>query len=75
MSKDTEIPCKTILAGTIAKSLLTEVREGLSKLGTVPHLCGILANDDPSAQVYAEWTGKTCKDKYDSYYKLSDSSG
>ena len=64
MSKDPETPCKTILAGTIAKGLLNEVKDGLSKLRTKPHLCGILANDDPSAQVYAEWTGKTCKEKY-----------
>ena len=60
-----EIPafCKTILANTIAKTLLNEITTGLSKLSTKPHLCGILANDDPAAQVYADWTGKTCKDK------------
>ena len=65
MSKDSETLCKTILAGTIAKGILNEVKEGLSKLGAKPHLCGILANDDPAAQVYADWTGRTCKEKYD----------
>ena len=65
MSKDSETSCKTILAGTIAKGLLGEVKEGLEKLGSIPHLLGILANDDPAAKTYADWTGKTCRDKYD----------
>jgi methylenetetrahydrofolate dehydrogenase (NAD+) len=55
--------CKTILAATIATSLLSEVREGLSKLKETPHLVGILANDDPAAKLYAEWTRKTCEAK------------
>ena len=29
-----------------------------------PHLLGILANDDPAAVTYAEWTGRSCVDKY-----------
>lgn len=60
--------CKTILANTIAKTLLNEVSEGLEKLKSssksAPHLLGLLANDDPAAKVYADWTGKTCKEKY-----------
>jgi methylenetetrahydrofolate dehydrogenase (NAD+) len=64
MSKESEVPCKTILASTIAKGLLHEVNDGLRTLGSKPHLLGILANDDPAAKVYADWTGKTCKDKY-----------
>jgi methylenetetrahydrofolate dehydrogenase (NAD+) len=63
MPPEPEVFCKTILAGTIAKTLLTEVKTGLEKLGTKPHLCGILDNDDPAALVYADWTGKTCKEK------------
>ena len=55
--------CKVILANNIAKSLLVEVQDGLSKLGKVPHLVGILGNTDPSAKLYAEWTGKTCEQK------------
>ena len=65
MSKEAATSCRSILAGTIAKGLLNEVREGLDKLGSKPHLLGILANDDPAAKTYADWTGKTCKDKYD----------
>ena len=56
MSKDSSTSCKTILAGTIAKGLLGEVNEGLEKLASKPH---------PAARTYADWTGKTCKDKYD----------
>jgi methylenetetrahydrofolate dehydrogenase (NAD+) len=62
MTQPAETLCKTILANTIAKSLQAEVQTNLSKLGTTPHLLGILANDDPAAKVYADWTGKTCKD-------------
>ena len=55
--------CKVVLAGTIAKGLLTEVSEGLKRLDRPPHLLGILANADPSARLYAEWTEKTCREK------------
>jgi len=63
MSKDSPLPCKVILAGNIAKSLMTEVVAGLQKLDRKPHLLGILANADPAAKIYAEWTEKTCKEK------------
>jgi methylenetetrahydrofolate dehydrogenase (NAD+) len=63
MSNDAPTSCKTILAGTIAKGLLSEVQAGLSKLDRQPHLLGILGNDDPAAKVYANWTQKTCKEK------------
>jgi len=52
--------CKVILANTIAKSILTEVHSGLAQLDRKPHLLGILANTDPAAKVYADWTEKTC---------------
>lgn len=58
--------CKVILAGTVAKGLLTEVSEGLSKLGRPgknPLLVGFLANTDPAARKYAEWTDRTCREK------------
>ena len=62
MSSNPSHFCKTILAGTIAKNILAEVTAGVAKLGKQPHLLGILANDDPAAQVYADWTGKTAKE-------------
>ncbi len=55
--------CKVILAGTIANGLLAEVKEGLSGLGKKPALVGFLANEDPAAQMYADWSAKTCIEK------------
>lgn len=55
--------CKVILAGTIAKGLLSEVADGLSKLTEKPKLVGFLANEDPAAHMYADWSAKTCREK------------
>jgi methylenetetrahydrofolate dehydrogenase (NAD+) len=55
--------CKVVLAANIAKKLQAEVAEGLAKLSRKPHLVGFLANKDPAARMYADWTGKTCIDK------------
>ena len=55
--------CKVVLANSIAKKLLAEVAEGLSKLDEKPKLVGLLANEDPAAQMYADWSAKTCIEK------------
>lgn len=55
--------CKVVLAATIAKGLLAEVCDDLKRLDRPPHLLGVLANADPAARLYAEWTEKTCKEK------------
>ena len=55
--------CKVVLAGNIAKALLAEVADGLAKLNQQPQLVGLLANDDPAAQMYADWSAKTCIEK------------
>lgn len=55
--------CKTISAVAPAKALLSEVAEGVSKMQRTPVLAGFLANTDPAARKYAEWTGRTCKEK------------
>lgn len=55
--------CKVVLAGSIAKKLLEEVKDGLQKLDRPPQLHGYLANQDPAARMYADWTAKTCKEK------------
>lgn len=59
--------CKVILAETIAKNLLAEVKESLNSMqskGTQqPQLAAFLANDDPAAVKYAEWSKKTCEEK------------
>ncbi|KAK3298981.1 uncharacterized protein B0H64DRAFT_86523 [Chaetomium fimeti] len=63
-----EVPktCRVILADTIAKKLLAEVKETLAGFqGTAvskPTLAAFLANDDPSAQQYADWSKKTCEE-------------
>mmetsp|Transcript_7097 Transcript_7097/g.21193 ORF Transcript_7097/g.21193 Transcript_7097/m.21193 type:complete len:386 (-) Transcript_7097:385-1542(-) len=52
-------------AGTIAEPFREEIRLKVKKLKEAgidaPLLVGLLANTDPSAKQYAEWTGKTLK--------------
>ncbi|KAH6998111.1 hypothetical protein BGZ61DRAFT_470763 [Ilyonectria robusta] len=63
-----EIPktCKVITADTIAKKLLVEVKETLAKVQgdapAQPTLAAFLANGDPAAVKYAEWSKKTCEE-------------
>lgn len=51
-------------AGSIAKPFREEVRSQVQKLKDsgidAPLLVGLLANTDPAARKYAEWTGKAC---------------
>jgi methylenetetrahydrofolate dehydrogenase (NAD+) len=59
--------CKVILANTIAKKLLDEVKGSLENFlaqgGVRPTLVAFLANEDPAAVKYAEWSQKTCEEK------------
>lgn len=55
--------CKVVLANSIAKSLLSEVTAGIQKLDRAPRLHGFLANQDPAARMYADWSAKTCTEK------------
>lgn len=61
MSTDTKPAGRTILASTIAKEFVDEITGQLEELEFKPKLVGFLANDDPAAQMYANWTGKTCE--------------
>ncbi|KAI0484665.1 methylenetetrahydrofolate dehydrogenase [Xylariaceae sp. FL0804] len=58
--------CKVILANTIAKGLLSEVTATLKTVQKncegKPTLVAFLANGDPAAVKYAEWSKKTCED-------------
>lgn len=54
--------CKVVLASSIAKKLLSEVHADLRTLNRPPRLHGYLANADPAAKMYADWTAKTCAD-------------
>lgn len=53
-----------MLAKHVANGLLAEVQEGVRTLEKPPHLVGFLANNDPAALMYAQWTQKTCEEKY-----------
>lgn len=56
--------CKVILADTIAKRLLQEVKDTLVSIGNgKPTLAAFLANNDEAAVKYAEFTQKTCQEK------------
>lgn len=67
-SQDVPKTCKVILADNIAKNLLAEVTETLKTIQldapSRPTLVAFLANDDPAAMKYAEWSKKTCEEKY-----------
>lgn len=52
---------RTILASTIAKPYVEEITQQVEALPLKPRLVGILANGDPAAEMYANWTGKTCE--------------
>jgi len=51
---------RKVLADEVAKPFRQEIREAVAKLdGSLgPKLVGFLANGDPAARQYAEWTGK-----------------
>jgi hypothetical protein len=55
--------CKVMLSKHVANGLLQEVQEGLKTLEKPPHLVGFLANNDPAALMYAQWTQKTCEEQ------------
>mmetsp|Transcript_7501 Transcript_7501/g.9776 ORF Transcript_7501/g.9776 Transcript_7501/m.9776 type:complete len:370 (+) Transcript_7501:181-1290(+) len=52
-------------AGVVAKPFREEIKEKIKFLKSqgidAPLLVGLLANTDPAAKKYAEWTGKACK--------------
>ncbi|CAG8631576.1 10186_t:CDS:2 [Paraglomus brasilianum] len=54
--------CKTIQAAEIATGHIEELKKPISSRGISPKLVGFLANDDPAAAKYAEWTAKSCQE-------------
>lgn len=52
---------RTILASTIAKQYVDEIIAKVQELQNKPKLVGFLANGDPAAEMYANWTRKTCE--------------
>eukprot|EP00123_Amoebidium_parasiticum_P009127 comp19266_c0_seq1/m.22070 comp19266_c0_seq1/g.22070 ORF comp19266_c0_seq1/g.22070 comp19266_c0_seq1/m.22070 type:complete len:352 (-) comp19266_c0_seq1:96-1151(-) len=55
-----KMACRVVNAADIAKPYEDEIRQQVSKLPVAPLLVGFLANKDPAARKYAEWTAKTC---------------
>jgi 5,10-methylene-tetrahydrofolate dehydrogenase/methenyl tetrahydrofolate cyclohydrolase len=51
-----------VLAAAIAKKFIDEIMEQVSKLDPPPKLVGFLANADPAAKMYADFTKKTSLD-------------
>jgi len=51
---------RKLLADEVAKPFREEIKEAVAKLegGVGPKLIGLLANGDPAARKYAEWTAK-----------------
>ncbi|GAN06088.1 methylenetetrahydrofolate dehydrogenase [Mucor ambiguus] len=52
--------CKTILASKVSASFRNQIKEDIKERNIKPKLVGFLANEDPAAMKYAEWTSKTC---------------
>lgn len=63
MATNSAPTCKVVLSKNVANGLLAEVQEGVKTLEKPPHLVGFLANNDPAALMYAQWTEKTCQEK------------
>ncbi|ORY81883.1 hypothetical protein BCR37DRAFT_358030 [Protomyces lactucae-debilis] len=51
--------CRVISAAKIAEPFQQEIKSNVAKLGYSPVLRAFLANSDPSAKEYADWTAKT----------------
>lgn len=49
---------RKINAEDVASPFRKEIRDTIEKIGVGPKLVGFLANGDPAARKYAEWTGK-----------------
>ncbi|KAI8327455.1 hypothetical protein BD560DRAFT_361476 [Blakeslea trispora] len=52
--------CKTILASKVSASFRDQIKADIKERQIHPKLVGFLANEDPAAMKYAEWTSKTC---------------
>ncbi|CAM0139491.1 unnamed protein product [Umbelopsis sp. WA50703] len=52
--------CKTVLASKVSASFRDQIKKDIKERNVKPKLVGFLANEDPAAIKYAEWTAKTC---------------
>ncbi|KAI8893479.1 hypothetical protein BC833DRAFT_608187 [Globomyces pollinis-pini] len=51
---------KVVQASEVAASFINDIKAKVLTLDKKPTLVGFLANDDPAAKKYAQWTAKTC---------------
>ncbi|KAI8586656.1 hypothetical protein BDZ88DRAFT_428054 [Geranomyces variabilis] len=56
------MPCQVVKVADVARPFITELKTKVATLPSPPLLLAFLANDDPAARKYAEWTAKTCAD-------------
>ncbi|RUS19661.1 hypothetical protein BC937DRAFT_87140 [Endogone sp. FLAS-F59071] len=54
--------CKVVLSSEVAASFRKEIHNVITERGVRPKLVGFLANHDPAAGKYAEWTAKSCEE-------------
>ncbi|KAI8060222.1 hypothetical protein BC940DRAFT_312519 [Gongronella butleri] len=54
------VACKTVLASKVSASFRDQIKGDIKERQVRPKLVGFLANSDPAASKYAEWTAKTC---------------
>ncbi|KAG0163157.1 NAD-dependent 5,10-methylenetetrahydrafolate dehydrogenase [Apophysomyces sp. BC1034] len=52
--------CKTVLASKVSASFRNQIKADIKERDVRPKLVGFLANQDPAAMKYAQWTAKTC---------------
>ncbi|KAI8368590.1 hypothetical protein EDC96DRAFT_504872, partial [Choanephora cucurbitarum] len=52
--------CKTVLASKVSASFRNQIKADIKERNIHPKLVGFLANEDPAAMKYADWTAKTC---------------
>ncbi|OBZ84649.1 Methylenetetrahydrofolate dehydrogenase [NAD(+)] [Choanephora cucurbitarum] len=56
----TTTSCKTVLASKVSASFRNQIKADIKERNIHPKLVGFLANEDPAAMKYADWTAKTC---------------
>ncbi|KAI9205009.1 uncharacterized protein BJ171DRAFT_502647 [Polychytrium aggregatum] len=53
--------CRVVQASEVAARFSQEIKAGISEKQVSPLLVGFLANEDPAAHTYAQWTQKACE--------------
>ncbi|KAI9364964.1 hypothetical protein DFJ73DRAFT_356148 [Zopfochytrium polystomum] len=63
VSRDPSLKMPTVIsAATVSAQFIEQLKADVALREPIPLLVGFLANEDPAAKRYAEWTAKTCRD-------------